>query len=156
MFRAFGIAFGAIVVSAAAAQACPDWTLSGYEFRALASQLYTPWEYRLVAGGDLRIDTCGIRNRTDGRPTGYVTRQPDVTFWFELDGRYELEFRVVSECDSMLLVNTGSTNWYWDDDDNGNLDPKIRLTRPSEGWFDVWVGTIGPANCDAVLVIETF
>ena len=149
-------AAAALALSAGAAVACPDWSQSGYEFRARASQLYTPWEHRMIAGGDSRIDRCGIRNRTDGIPTGYATSQPDVTFWFEQDGRYQLEFRVVSTCDSMLLVNTGGANWYWDDDDNGNLDPKIRLTRPSQGWFDVWVGTIGPDTCDAVLIIETF
>ena len=154
MIRVFATA--ALALSAGAALACPDWSLSGYEFRARASQLYTPLEHRLIAGGDRRIDACGIRNRTDGRPTGYAARQPDVTFWFEQDGRYQLEFRVVSECDSMLLVNTGGANWYWDDDDNGNLDPKIRLTRPSQGWYDIWVGTIGPSTCNAILIIETF
>ena len=28
-----------------------------------------------------------------------------------------------------------------DDDDNGNLDPKIVLTRPVDGRIDVWIGT---------------
>jgi non-specific serine/threonine protein kinase len=155
MVRLALLALG-LALSAGAADACPDWSLSGHEFRARASELYTPYEYRLIAGGDIRIDGCGIRNMTDGKPTGYAMRQPDVTFRFEQDGRYQLEFRVVSACDSMLLVNTGGANWYWDDDDNGNLDPRIRLTRPSQGWYDIWVGTIGPDTCDAILIIETF
>ena len=64
--------------------------------------------------------------------------------------------KVVSECDSVLLVNTGAMNWYYDDDDNGNLDALITLTRPSNGWLDVWVGTHDGEVCDAVLSLETF
>jgi hypothetical protein len=69
---------------------------------------------------------------------------------------YSLEFRVDSDCDSVLLINTGAMNYYFDDDDNGNFDPKIRLTRPSEGWYDVWIGTYNGSECTAVLTLETF
>lgn len=156
MFRALFLAICALVAVSSAAAACPAINLEGYEIRARASDLYRPAEFQTVAGGDRSIDNCGIRNRTDGIPTGYATTQPDFKLYFVQDGRYQLEFRVVSRCDSMLLINTGGANWYWDDDDNGDLDPKIRLTRPSEGWYDIWIGTIGPDNCDAVLIIESF
>lgn len=46
---------------------------------------------------------------------------------------YELHIRVVSECDAALLINTASATWYYDDDDNGNLDPRIILTNPQDG-----------------------
>jgi hypothetical protein len=36
------------------------------------------------------------------------------------------------------------------------MDPQISLTRPSNGWLDVWVGTYDASNCDAVLTLETF
>ena len=55
-----------------------------------------------------------------------------------------------------LLINTGSANWYYDDDDNGNMDPKITLTYPSDGYLDVWVGTYDGQYCDATLRLETF
>jgi len=47
-------------------------------------------------------------------------------------------------------------NWFYDDDDNGNLDPRIVLTRPSNGIIDIWVGTYDGEYCDAVLSLETF
>ena len=98
---------------------------------------------------------CGIRPRTD-RGRGYFTSTPDFTFrLWGLDG-YSLVISVVSECDSALLINTGQANWYYDDDDNGNLDARISLTRPSNGWLDVWVGTHDGSVCDAILSLETF
>ena len=71
-------------------------------------------------------------------------------------GRYKLAISVVSRCDAALLINTGSVNWFYDDDDNGNLDPRIVLTRPSNGIIDIWVGTYDGDYCDAVLSMETF
>lgn len=63
---------------------------------------------------------------------------------------------VVSRCDSALLINTASGSWYYDDDDNGNLDPRIVLTRPLDGQIDIWVGTYDGDFCDAQLRMETF
>jgi hypothetical protein len=64
--------------------------------------------------------------------------------------------RVVSECDAALLINTASANWYYDDDDNGDLDPKIVLTRPANGRIDIWIGTYDGEFCNAQLQLETF
>lgn len=69
---------------------------------------------------------------------------------------HTLVISVVSRCDAALLINTGNRNWFYDDDDNGNLDPRIVLTRPSNGIIDVWVGTYDGEYCDAVLSMETF
>jgi hypothetical protein len=71
-------------------------------------------------------------------------------------GGYRLDLWVVSDCDSALLINTSSASWYYDDDDNGNLDPKIVLTRPVDGRIDVWIGTFDGTYCDAQLQLETF
>jgi non-specific serine/threonine protein kinase len=140
----------------AAAAACPNVALAGPEIRATASMLYVPAEFAVQAGGDRDITRCGIRNRTDGKPQGFVAAAPDFELYFVQDGRFQLELRVVSECDSILLVNTGGGNWYWDDDDAGNLDAKIRLTRPSQGWYDIWIGTVDGRLCNAKLILESF
>lgn len=68
----------------------------------------------------------------------------------------QLVIAVQSRCDAALLINTGSATWYYDDDDNGNQDPKIVLTRPADGWLDIWVGTYDGQYCDAVLQMQTF
>ena len=70
--------------------------------------------------------------------------------------RYQLVVSVVSACDAALLINSASANWFYDDDDNGNLDPKIVLTRPVNGRLDVWIGTYDVEYCDAQLQLETF
>ncbi len=137
------------------AQACPEISLNGTELRYTGQGLYQPKAFPVVAGGSENIAYCGIYNRTSGKPEGYVARAPDFELYYQGNG-YELEFRVESECDSILLINTGAANWYWDDDDNGNLDAKIRLTRASDGWYDIWIGTIGPETCNARLILESF
>ena len=127
----------AFVAMPGVAMACPEVNLDGVELRFDGQSLYQPRSFNVVAGGTENIAKCGIRNLTSGRPEGFVARAPDYELNFRGNG-YELEFRVESECDSILLINTGSGNWYWDDDDNTEsaLDAKIRLTRPSDGWYD--------------------
>ncbi len=147
----------AFIVAPSIAMACPEINLSGTELRFSGEQLYQPRSFSVVAGGDQNISKCGIRNRTDGRPVGFVSRAPDFELRFTGNG-YQLEFRVESDCDSILLVNTGAANWYYDDDDNRDSyqDAKIRLSRASDGWYDIWIGTNTPGNCNARLILETF
>ena len=141
---------------AGAAAACPDFNQSGDTYQGTGKQLFQERQFPVRAGGNNNIQNC--RNVTPGtdRGRGYVTTAPDFTFSLSGMGAYQLVVSVVSECDSVLLVNTSSANWYYDDDDNGNLDAKIVLTRPSDGWLDVWVGTENGAVCDAILSMETF
>lgn len=140
-----------------AVQACPDYTQWGSEsYNASGGQLRQRRDFNVVAGGENYIWNCrNIRPGTD-QGAGYFTTAPD--FSFDLSGMNGLRLvvSVRSRCDSALLINTGSANWFYDDDDNGNLDPKIVLTRPSNGIVDIWVGTYDGQFCDAVLSLETF
>ena len=147
-------AFG-MILAAEGAAACPDPSQYGATYSFSGKELYSERQFEVAAGGDNSILKCGIKAGTD-RGEGWVTSAPD--FSLELSGMepFRLVLKVVSECDSVLLVNTGAMNWYYDDDDNGNLDALITLTRPSNGWLDVWVGTHDGATCDAVLSLETF
>jgi len=138
-----------------AAIACPEISLDGVELNYSGKQLYEARSFSVIAGGEENISRCGIRNNTDGAPEGFVAEAPDFELYYQ-GGGYELEFRVESDCDSILLINTGSGNWYFDDDDNGNLDAKIRLGRASDGWYDIWIGTLERGNCDARLILESF
>ncbi|PHQ78903.1 MAG: hypothetical protein COB65_13305 [Thalassobium sp.] len=140
-----------------AAMACPDYTLWGNEtYRLTGQQMYQEQAYRVTAGGQNYIWDCrNIRPGTD-TGAGFFTTAPDFSFEISGMGGYQLAISVVSRCDSALLINTSSANWYYDDDDNGNLDPRIVLTRPANGILDVWVGTYDGEYCDAVLSLETF
>ncbi len=139
----------------AAAHACPDISLFGDRYSFTGDQLYTAKRFSVRAGGENSIQACGIRPNTD-RGAGYVTTAPDFSIQVTGMQRYTLVISTTSACDSVLLINTGAANWYYDDDDNGNLDARISLNRPSNGWLDVWVGTHDGSYCDATLSLETF
>ena len=137
------------------AAACPDWSLSGDSYRASGDDLYQRRAFPVVAGGSNTISGCRIRPQSD-TGDGWVATRPDFTFDLSRMDRYRLVVSAYSKCDTVLLINTGQANWYFDDDDGGDLDPQITLTRPSNGWLDVWVGTYDPQTCDATLTLETF
>lgn len=151
------LAAAALLLAPVAANACPDWVShDGARHSFTGKELYSPRTFEVVAGGAHHLPDCGIHTSGSQRAVGYAAMAPDFTIAIEaLDG-YALEFRVVSACDATLLINTAAQNYYFDDDSNGNLDPKIRLTQPSSGIYDIWIGTIGPDTCNARLTVETF
>lgn len=157
MYRFLGTLAGAMLAAGAAA-ACPNPNLPDTygTYQATGDQLFQARTFALQAGGDQRIPNCpNVQPRTD-RGDGYVTSAPDYSFTLSGMSRYQLVISVVSACDAVLLINTGSVSWYYDDDDNGNGDPRITLTRPANGRIDVWVGTYDGSLCDAQLTLETF
>ncbi len=155
MKKRFVLAALAALFIGPAAQACPDYNLYGDTYELNGADLVGGQYVDLRAGGDQSITGCGIRFGSD-RGRGYVTRAPDFSIKLHGMGRYKIRFTVRSACDSILLINTGAANWYYDDDDAGNLDATILLTRPSNGWMDIWVGTHDGSVCDARLYLETF
>jgi len=142
-----------------ASSACPDYNLWGRDvYIASAYELYTPRSLNVVAGGDFNLASCNTQARNwSGPMPGWAHSAPDFTITItELFG-YQLEFRVESNCDSVMLINTSVGNWYFDDDTNGNRDPLIRLSRPAgDGVYDIWIGTYDGSQCDARLIMETF
>ncbi len=157
MLKKLLIAALGVLGAPTAALACPDYTIWGSEsYEASGAQLRQRRDFRVTAGGENYIWNCrGINPGTD-RGAGYFTTQPDFSFDLSGMGGLQLVISVVSRCDAALLINTGNRNWYYDDDDNGDLDPRIVLTRPSNGIIDIWVGTYDGKYCDAVLSLETF
>jgi hypothetical protein len=154
--RTLFLAGAVLLGSFGAAEACPDFNQWGESYEATAVNLYSRRNFGVVAGGENFIWDCpSIRPGTD-RGAGYFPTAPDFTFELSKMAGYQLVISVVSACDSALLINTASVNWYYDDDDNGDLDPKIVLTHPADGYLDVWVGTFDGNYCDAVLSLETF
>lgn len=150
-------AIAAIFAFSGAASACPNYDLSpAAAYQATGQQLYAIRGFDVVAGGDNYIWNCpNVRPGTD-TGAGYFPSAPDFSFQLSGMNTYTLSISVISECDAALLINTASANWYYDDDDNGNLDPKIILTRPINGRVDIWVGTYDGELCNAQLQLETF
>ncbi|WP_179380818.1 hypothetical protein [Jannaschia marina] len=158
LLSAGALAFGLSLVAGAAA-ACPDVRQNGATGRYTGQQLYDPKFFNVTAGGNhsLQRNCRRIYNslRSD-RGEGYFPVRPDFTLQTPGLQGFKLVISVVSECDSTLLINTPAGNWYYDDDDNGNLDARIDLTSPSSGILDIWVGTVDGEYCNAQLRLETF
>lgn len=163
MFRRAISLFGAVIalflILAGTALACPDWRQgpTAGHLRYAGSDLWDAKAFDVVAGGDQYLDPCNIRHASSGeRATGYVAYAPDFELEYLGGSGYQLELKVVSECDSTLLINTGGGNWYFDDDDMGNGDARICLTRPSKGTYDIWIGTYGSNTCNARFILESW
>lgn len=144
------------LITTSTVQACPDYRLMGQQIHASSSDLYNPYRFDVIAGGSIDLQRCRIRADNASRVFGWVSTQPDFTLRYYRSQAYQLDFRAVGSCDTVLLVNTGNANWFFSDDRDGTQNPRVRLTRPSDGWYDIWVGTYGPSTCTAQLVIETF
>mgnify|MGYP001104853358 CR=1 FL=1 len=157
MFRTIVLSLVVGIAWSTSAVACPNYTLAPQAaYQATGQQLWQKRDFDVVAGGNHYIWDCPqIRPGTD-TGAGYFPASPDFSFQLSGMSRYQLVVSVVSACDAALLINTASANWYYDDDDNGNLDPRIVLTRPADGRIDIWIGTYDGQYCDARLQMETF
>lgn len=149
----FAVTASLFFASPGQAQDCPDQTAYGTVRHLSAEQLARrPLRLPIPAGGDLNLANC-----TDVPGIGYVTEGPDLSLRLTSNpnGR-RLDFRVESECDSVMLVNSPRGRWLFDDDNNGNLDPAISVNRAISGWWDVWLGRLAdaPGTCNAELVVR--
>ena len=148
---AAGCALGLTMAGAAAAQQCPDWQLGGIPLTTDAETAWVPQQYPLFAGGGLDLSACAT---VPG--VGRVTPAP--TFTLSSDDRgmgRDLDFRVQTDCDATLLINDYSGQWHFNDDEDGTLQPRLRLPAAASGRYDIWVGTFGAQSCQATLVVET-
>ncbi|MEZ5751867.1 MAG: hypothetical protein R3D60_07845 [Paracoccaceae bacterium] len=151
-FAALVSAAGAFGSGAALAQQCPDWQLGGIPINTDAETAWVPQRFDMYAGGGLNLSACSSVNGH-----GYVTPSPNFSISYDARnmGR-ALEFRVESTCDTTMLINTASAQWEFNDDDGGNLTPRIRLEGAQSGRYDIWVGTFSNQACQATLIAETF
>lgn len=139
--------------SQVALAACPDYSLNGTQATYSSDQLYTPVRRTLTAGGDMDLAQCN-----DVPGTGWVTRQPDYTIRITGNSarRRRLQFRTQADCDTVLLVNTPTASWVFDDDGGDGLNAKVDIQQAADGIYDVWVGTSGADGCQATMISETF
>ncbi|MDO8907793.1 MAG: hypothetical protein Q7W55_04745 [Pseudohongiella sp.] len=150
--KALWVLIVALAFVSSHAQACPDASQSGASLTYTSNELYSAKSHKVVAGGGVDLAGC-----TSLPGFGFVMTAPDFTMTFSGNstGR-ELEFRLDTECDSVLMINDASGNWHYDDDTNGSLDAKIRLPKAANGIYDIWVGTRYSGTCNATLILETF
>ena len=145
--RSFLIAAFLTCVSPFAALACPT-PAPGIEQYVLNQFDVSPsFRITVVGGGDINLGNCGFTG-------GYVIGTPDFSFTFDgISG--PMQFFVESPgCDTVLLVHVPGAGFYFDDDSYGNLQPFLDAAVVDGSRVDVWVGTFGPATCNATLNIS--
>ena len=126
------------------AGSCPDWSLGGAELNLSAGANLSQ---AVVAGGTINLSAtdCG----TGGR--GHVAAPPDFTLYYDAPGSSgPLQISVQGQCDTVLLVNDATADWWFNDDHSG-LDPQITIPNAQGGRYDIWVGTWGSSLCHATL-----
>jgi hypothetical protein len=143
----------ALCGTAAAAQSCPDWRLNGQPITTDGETAWAPQSYTTTAGGSLNLAACGTV-----QGVGHISPGPSFTLTYDDRGLgRDLDFRVdAGSCDSVLLINDYRDTWHFNDDEDGTLNARLRLTAAPSGRYDIWVGTFGPQTCAATLIVETF
>ncbi len=147
----FGTTSGTVVASSR--ETCPARNLNGLVLRYTAKDLDSAKSHTTTGGGSIDIARCEAIHGGSGR----VQRAPNFSLHYSgQESRASLEFRITSDCDSILLINDPNNDWYFDDDSNDNMDAKLRLANAKDGVYRIWVGKLGGGDCNATLEIETF
>lgn len=135
------------------AAACPTWELGGLTtIEAHGADFFDLASADAIAGGANDMAACNL----SGIGTGYVATQPDFEFRLAgMENYSRIEFRLLADCDAVLLMNDANKAIRYNDDTNGT-DPVIGIDSPSNGTYHLWIGTIGPDGCEAELFVETF
>jgi serine/threonine protein kinase len=139
---------------------CPDFDARAARTVALTGSFLesNAPTYRLDAGGGAPLASCP---NTTGR--GYVSEAPSISLLLsEMSTETGwLQFSVTASCDTTLLINTPTTIWYFDDDSNGQFQPRLMIPNieafngTEGGRLDVWLGTFDQGTtCEATLEVR--
>ncbi|MFW6201615.1 MAG: hypothetical protein ACOC8B_03490, partial [Gemmatimonadota bacterium] len=129
------VAFMMLPVSAAA-QLYPGGSDSNFGSESLsAGFLPDPHTVSVTSGGSVDVRDAvgqGCRGHAASRPDFILHWSGDSDFlgiFFEGDG------------DGTLVINDPRGDWVCDDDSHTGLDPKVEITDPPTGQYDIWVGS---------------
>lgn len=149
--RVFGLGLFGLLVSGTAAMACPAVNLSQGATSFGIDTLAVPQSVSLTAGGDHSLDQCGLGMLGFGQ----FRSAPDYSFVVTDEPTSDVVLAVTSDCDATMLVNTADGQWHFNDDGNGNLDPRLSLAAGPAltGQVDVWVGSFAGGDCAASLTL---
>ena len=154
----FGTVWVLISMLSAFANACELRFDSGERDLLDGPELLQPDYWRAYAGGGVRLAECDLPMWRGEAPFGHTTPGPYFTFTVEELEGFTLQIRTVSNCDTTLLVNGASEEWYFNDDDGEGTGPLVNINPADNGRYDVWLGTVGEQDglCESMVVLETF
>lgn len=99
----------------------------------------TSQTFSLAAHGSITASVVSTSCR------GYVAEAPDLSVDNStFAGIIPLNIIVTGSGDATLLVRAPDGTWLCDDDSGGRLNPAIRINRPINGQYDIWVGVFSP------------
>ncbi len=97
-----------------------------------------PFTIDLVAGGP--IDAA---RQLGGNCLGFIADAPDFDLYYN-SGSLPLILSAQAGIDTTLVIYTPEGDWICDDDSGPGVNPEIRLSAPSSGLYDIWVGSLSP------------
>ena len=132
--------------------ACPGMGFLKDELSVTARQLMTPRVATVRAGGTVPLGECA-----ELPGVGNIPFDPNVSLLYVPDRkRMDLELRAEGDCDPVLLVRGPSGRFFFDDDDGGARNARIRLAQPPAARYPIGVGSQGRAACPPRLTLQTF
>ena len=112
-----------------------------------AGFLPDPHRVQITAGGT--IDASQSRG---GTCVGKIASAPDYNLTYQA-GSAALVIKVASNADTTLVVNSADGRWYCNDDADG-MNPGMKISNPSSGVYEIWVGTYGDDPVSATIFIS--
>ncbi len=94
-----------------------------------------PYVTNVQAGGDRNA-----RN-LPGNCRGYVANAPDFNLNYQAGSTLPLIIGAESSSDTTLVVNQPNGSWICDDDGGPGLNPRMTISNPQSGLYNIWVGT---------------
>ncbi len=151
MLRGF-IVLVLAVWGGAAAASCPGPSSADKHLFFSARQLVTARVAEVRAGGTVLLASC---EAVPG--SGNIPFDPSVSIFYTADRkRMDLEVRTEGDCVTVILLRTPLGRWFFDDDNGPGRNARLRLGSPTEGRYEIWVGSQGGFACPARLALQTF
>lgn len=108
-----------------------------------------PFQRNVTAGG--RTDASDL----GGECVGMISEEPTFRLNYE-EGGIPLYVYIYADADATLVINEPNGSWDCNDDGTGSggTNPGIRFRHPTNGQYDIWVGSLsGGRPSPARLVI---
>ncbi len=120
----------------------PGWNNDPYSGRASLTSGFDgdPHVISVSAGGAMANPLSGTGC------TGYIGNgAPNATVNFAA-GSLDLTFSAAASSDLSLVIRAPNGSYYCDDDSGEGYNPKITISGPASGTYQVWVGTYSQSS----------
>ncbi|MEM1273892.1 MAG: hypothetical protein AAGF88_08745 [Pseudomonadota bacterium] len=145
-----------VLVSAAAAWACPSPTAAGLgQFEADAQILRRGISFEVTGGGATNLAGCPTAQPAGGGASGFFLTPPHMTLSLDAVVRRTVFVgtRTQSGCDPVILVQSPGGTWFWNDDDRFR-DAQVAFQVDVDGAMNIWVGSADGAPCDTRVFVR--